>query len=210
MTRLLHVIGSPRGVQSRSAAVAGPFIDTWRSLDPQLQVDRLDLWQEPLPAFDGDFAAAKMATIAGARRDERASQAWSVIEHHAARFTSADAYLFTVPMWNGGIPYRLKQYIDLLTQPGLLFTFDPATGYRGMLEAKRAAVIYTSGVFEPGAPEAFGCDFHSTYMEWWLNSIGIARVESIRYQPTLRASDVERIKRLAINRGRDAARRLHA
>jgi putative NADPH-quinone reductase len=32
-------------------------------------------------------------------------------------------------MWNFGIPYKLKHYIDVLTQPGQTFNFDPTTGY---------------------------------------------------------------------------------
>ena len=32
-------------------------------------------------------------------------------------------------MWNFGIPYKLKQWIDVITQPGLAFRFDPAQGY---------------------------------------------------------------------------------
>lgn len=208
MTRLLHVVGSPRGEQSRSAVIATQFIDLWRARDPGLEVDRLDLWREPLPDFDGDFAAAKMTVITGTALDTRTRPAWDTIERIASRFKAADAYLFTVPMWNGGIPYRLKLYIDLLMQPGVLFGFDPARGYHGLLQGRRAAAIYTSGVYEPGLPAAFGRDFHSTYMEWWLRSIGIEWIEAIRYQPTLRTDDPERVLRQALTDARSAALRL--
>lgn len=210
MTRLLHVVGSPRQVESRSAAIAVPFVEAWRSQDDRVEVDTLDLWREPLPEFDGDFAAAKMAVITGDPLDGSARRAWNAIEQIASRFTSADAYLFTVPMWNGGIPYRLKQYIDILMQPGLLFRFDPATGYHGLLKGKRAAAIYTSGVFRPEAPAAFGRDFHSTYVDWWLRSIGIATVATIRYQPTLRSPEPERVLQQALQEARAAGLRLAA
>lgn len=208
MTQLLHVIGSPRQAQSRSALIAGPLIDSWRASDPGLSVDTLDLWREPLPEFDGHYAAAKMAVITGVALDAQTQPAWHTIEQIVARFMAADAYLFTVPMWNGGIPYRLKHYIDLLMQPKLLFSFDPVSGYRGLLQGKRAATIYTSGVFEPGVPAAFGQDFHSTYLEWWLTAIGIRRIETVRYQPTLRTADPEQRLQQAINDARLAARRL--
>lgn len=208
MTKLLHVVGSPRQDQSRSAAIAAEFIEVWRARDRSLEVDHLDLWREPLPEFDGNFAAAKMTMITGASLDTRTRPAWDTIERIAARFKAADAYLFTVPMWNGGIPYRLKLYIDLLMQPGVLFGFDPSLGYRGLLQGKRAAAVYTSGVYEPGLPAAFGRDFHSTYMAWWLESIGIDWVETIRYQPTLRTDDPERVLRQALDDARSAALRL--
>lgn len=208
MSKLLHVVGSPRGDQSRSGAVAASFIEIWKARDRRLDIDTLDLWNEPLPDFDGDFAAAKMTATTGGAHDERTRAAWTAIDAIAARFKAADAYLFTVPMWNGGIPYRLKLYIDLLMQPGILFSFDPTTGYRGLLNGKRAAAIYTSGVYEQGVPAAFGRDFHSSYMDWWLRSIGIDWVETIRYQPTLRTPDPERALQQALSDARVAALRL--
>jgi hypothetical protein len=33
-----------------------------------------------------------------------------------------------------GIPYKLKQWFDLIVQPGLTFRFDPAQGYLPLLK----------------------------------------------------------------------------
>ena len=76
-----------------------------------------------------------------------------------------------------------------MTQPGLLFGFDPTVGYSGMLKGKRATVVYTSGVYAPGVPPAFGIDHHSTYFDDWLRLIGITQITSVRYQPTLLTAD---------------------
>lgn len=185
MKKLLHVIGSPRGGQSQSAKIADAYLATLSGRS----VDTLDLWREPLPEFDGDKSAAKMTVITGGALEGATQTAWDVITSVANRFTAADEYLFTVPMWNGGIPYRLKLYIDIITQPGLLFGFDPATGYSGLLKGKRATVVYTSGVYSPGVPPAFGSDFHATYFDDWLRFIGITEIASIRFQPTLLTAD---------------------
>ena len=110
----------------------------------------------------------------------------------AARFIAADIYLFAVPMWNGGIPYRLKQYIDIIHQPRILFGLDPAKGYYGLLKDKRAVLAYTSGAYSPAAPSpAFGTDHHSTYMRAWLNQAGVTEIAEVRYQPTLLNPDSE-------------------
>ena len=105
------------------------------------------------------------------------------------RFNAAESYLFSVPMWNAGIPYVLKHYIDIITQPGLLFRLDPRLGYTGLLTGKKAAVIYTSAIYVPGASPAFGRDFHSTYFDDWLRFIGISDITTIRFQPTMLAPD---------------------
>ncbi len=187
--RLLFVKGSPRGEQSTSARVADTFLRTYRAKYPDAEIDEIDLWREPLPEFDGDKAAAKMSFFGQGVLDGARKTAWDQIVEITQRFTAADDYLFTVPMWNGGIPYRLKLYIDILTQPGLLFGFDPALGYSGLLKGKRATAIYTSGVFAPGVAPAFGVDHHSTYFDAWLRSIGIDQIASVRYQPTLLTND---------------------
>jgi FMN-dependent NADH-azoreductase len=110
---------------------------------------------------------------------------WDEIVAIVDRFTSADEIVVSVPMWNGSIPYKLKHYIDIITQPGLLFGFDPEVGYSGLLENKKAVVFYTSGVFSPGANEKYGTDFHSTYLSWWFDLIGVNDVKAVRFQPSL-------------------------
>jgi FMN-dependent NADH-azoreductase len=187
--KLLFVKGSPRGEKSTSARVAESFLAAYRVKHPDAQIDEIDLWQENLPEFDGDKAAAKMSFFGEGTLDGARKTAWDQIVSITQRFTSADDYLFTVPMWNGGIPYRLKLYIDIMTQPGLLFGFDPAAGYSGLLQGKRATAIYTSGVYAQGVPPAFGVDHHSTYFDDWLHFIGISEIATVRYQPTLLTSD---------------------
>ncbi len=189
MTKLLHIIASPRDVDSKSNALALAYIEAQRRVDPDLTVDTLDLWREPLPEFDGDQAAAKMTFFGVGELDGDRKTAWDEIVQITQRFIDADHYVLGVPMWNGGIPYRLKLYIDILTQPGLLFGFDPVAGYSGLLKDKIATVFYTSGVYAQGVPAAFGLDFQSNYLKWWLNFIGVSEVETIRFQPTLLSPD---------------------
>jgi FMN-dependent NADH-azoreductase len=207
MTTLLYVNGSPRNGDSHSNKVAQAFLAARREVDPDVIVDTIDLWHDPLPEFDGDKAAAKMTVITGGQLAGATITAWDEIQRIAARFTAADEYLFAVPMWNGGVPYRLKLYIDILTQPGILFGFAPATGYTGLLQSKRATSVYTSGVFSPGAPPAFGVDFHATYFDDWLRFIGIRDIEGIRFQPTLLTNDYDGDLAVAIAAAQAAARR---
>lgn len=192
MTKLLYVKGSPRA-GSRSVAVANAYLDALARKIPNLAVDTLPLWDARLPEFDGDKVAAKLTVFAGAAPEGAARTAWDEIVTIAERFTSAGRYLFAVPMWNNGIPYKLKQFIDLVHQPGFTFGFDPATGYVGLLKNKSATLVYCSGAYSPGAPSpAFGVDHHSAYMRSWLEQAGVSDITEIRYQPTLLSDDPER------------------
>ncbi len=189
MTKLLHIVASPRGVSSKSTILAEAHIKSLQANNPALNVDRLNLWDENLPAFDGESAAAKMTFFGDGEMDAEKQTLWDDISSITKRFTDADHYVINAPMWNGGIPYRLKQYIDIITQPGLLFGFAPDTGYSGLLKAKKATVICTSGVWQPGADAKYGIDFQSNYLSWWLDFIGVEDVSLVRFQPTLLTED---------------------
>lgn len=189
MTKLLHIIASPRGANSKSNALAATYVEAAKAKNPDLEVDVLDLFAEDLPAFDGDPAAAKMTFFGDGVMDESKQAAWDKVAEITNRFISADHYVLGVPMWNGGVPYRLKHYIDIITQPGMLFGFDPERGYFGLLENKKATVITSSGVWAPGADAKYGTDFHSNYLEWWLQTIGVSDIDLVRYQPSLLTAD---------------------
>lgn len=189
MKTILYIAASPRGQMSQSGKLAERYLASRQALDPDVRVDRLDLWAADLPDFDGDKAAAKMTFFGVGEMNATRQSAWDQIVTITRRFTEADEYVLSVPMWNGGIPYKLKQYIDIITQPGLLFGFDPENGYSGLLRGKEARVFYTAGVYAPGAPAKYGADHHSTYLGWWLDFIGVTEVETVRFQPSLLTAD---------------------
>jgi len=186
MSKILYIIASPRGEDSKSRALADAYI---QSLNSEATVDIIDLWQEDLPEFDANRAAAKMTFFGEGEMNGKKETAWDNIIAIAQRFIDADQYVFGLPMWNGGIPYKMKQYIDIITQPGLLFGFDPEKGYFGLLENKKASVFYTSGVYALGVDPKYGSDYHSNYFKWWLNMVGIKDIEEVRFQPTLLTQD---------------------
>jgi FMN-dependent NADH-azoreductase len=206
MTRLLHVSASPRGDASESLAIASHFLDAVRDTRPEVQIDTFDLWDGTLPEFGPAAARAKMAVFAGQSPTGEQAAAWQAAKATFERFDAADEYLFTVPMWNHGIPYILKQLIDVVSQPGMVFAFDPMTGYTGLLTGKKAAVIYTSAVFGPGRPPSFGDDFQAPYMHNWLRWTGIADITSIEFRPNLATADADAGRQQAYADARDAGK----
>jgi FMN-dependent NADH-azoreductase len=209
MARLLYIQASPRGGDSKSLQLADSYLADVRANNPELEIDTLNIWSEALPAFDGDKVAAKMSVIGGQDLEGTQKSAWDEIVAIADRFRSADRYLIAVPMWNGGIPYRLKQYIDIIHQPGLLWGLDPQTGYNGLLVDKHATLVLTSGAYGPPAfsSPAFGEDHQSTYLRAWLNQAGVSDIDEIRFQPTLLTADPEGDLLKAKERGADLAQK---
>ncbi|HET6850259.1 MAG TPA: NAD(P)H-dependent oxidoreductase [Gaiellales bacterium] len=185
--RLLHISASPRGRESISLRIAQAYVDAHRATRPQDEVDHWNLWDGTLPAFGPAGASAKMTVFGGGEPGGEAAAAWRSARAAFERFDAADRLLFSVPMWNANVPYILKQFIDVISQPGWIFGVDPKTGYQPLLagSGKSAVVVYTSAVWGPRLGREFGRDFQSTFFRDWLEWTGITDITEIRYHPTL-------------------------
>jgi FMN-dependent NADH-azoreductase len=206
MTRLLHISASPRGRASESLRIADVFASTFAESHPDASVEHWDLWDGSLPDFSVG-ARAKMTVFSGDAPRGAEAEAWGAAHRVFERFAGAQRLLFSVPMWNGGIPYVLKQFIDVVSQPGWVFGVDPAIGYSHLLAGRgtRAAVIYTSAVWGPGLGPEFGRDFQSTYFTDWLHWAGLTDTSDIRFHPTL-TGDWEAARQAADAAARDVAK----
>jgi FMN-dependent NADH-azoreductase len=207
MTHLLHISASPRGSASESLQMAEHFLDAVRDARPDVVIDTFDLWDGTLPEFGPAATAAKMTVFAGQTATGEQAAAWQTAKATFERFAAADAYLFTVPMWNHGVPYILKQFIDVVSQPGMVFGFDPEAGYSGLLNGKKAAVIYTSAVYGPGRAPSFGEDFQAPYLNSWLRWTGIDDITTVEFRPNLATADADTDRQRAHAAARDAGRR---
>jgi len=194
MTKLLHLSASPRAERSESLALAHTFLASLSAAEPTLEVEHWDLGDGTLPSFGPAAVAAKMSVFAGADPEGAAAAAWREARSAFERFEAADRYLFSVPMWNHSVPYILKQFIDVVSQPGMVFGFDPEAGYTGLLTGRRAAVLYTGAVWGPGRPPEFGEDQLSPYFEGWLRWAGITDISTVSFQPNLATTDAARLR----------------
>jgi FMN-dependent NADH-azoreductase len=151
-----------------------------------------------LPEFTGDMMDAKYAVIGGADPSDEQKDAWGKVTKIFNDFADADHYVFSIPMWNFNIPYKLKHFIDIVTQPGLSWSYNPDDGYKGLMGGRTATVIYASG---DGYSEGTGFetyDLQKPYIELWLTFIGFDKIEKVITDRTLfepeeaekRASDV--------------------
>lgn len=185
MRKLLYIKASPRGSRSHSLSVADAFVESYRESNPDDEIVTLDLFKKDLPPFDGLAVTAKYTILHGQKHSQEELNAWKAVEDIIEEFKSVDKYVIAVPMWNFGIPYRLKQYIDILVQPGYTFSFTPEEGYKGLVANKPVFIAYSrGGEYVPGTDsEAF--DLQKRYLELILGFIGFTDVRSVIVEPTL-------------------------
>ena len=138
-----------------------------------------------MPEFDGDMLNAKYSVIRGTDPSADEVSAWSNVKNIFDEFNNADHYLFSVPMWNFNIPYKLKHYIDIITQPGMSWSYTPEDGYKGLMTDKTATIIYATG---DGYGEGTGFesfDMQKPYVNLWLTFLGFKKIERVVVDRTL-------------------------
>lgn len=202
MAKLLSISASPRKERSLSLTAAHAFLDGYQTTHPSDSVEILDLWTTPLPPFNDDTLNAKYAILHGQPHSPEQAAAWEVVSQMARQFTLADCHLLSVPMWNFSIPYRLKHYIDLVTQPGLTFTFSPEAGYSGLVIGRPIQVIYTRGGEYPAGSPAAAVDFQKSYLEHWLRFVGFSDIRSLVIEPTLAPARAAQTRQDALTQAR--------
>ena len=90
MANLLYIEASPRKKRSYSINVAQQFLQTYKQANPTDTIETLDLWQTPLPAFDGAMIDAKYRIMHGETHTDSEAAAWSSIVEHFNHFNNAD------------------------------------------------------------------------------------------------------------------------
>jgi FMN-dependent NADH-azoreductase len=208
MSNILYLQASPRQRRSHAIAVADAFIEAYRPLHPSDEIIPLNVFTAHLPPFDGFAVQAKYSILHGQEHSAEERAAWKGVESVIETFKSADKYVLAVPMWNFGIPYRLKQYIDILVQPTYTFSFSPQEGYKGLVLGKPAFIAYARGGEYPAGTPGEAFDFQKKYLECILGFIGITDVRSVVVEPTLGGGpDVAAKKRdAAIVKAREMAK----
>jgi FMN-dependent NADH-azoreductase len=188
VSKLIYIEASPLKSRSHTIAVARSFLDAYRSAHPHDQIEQVDLWTADLPPFDGDTIDAKFAVLRHKEFTSAQLARWEAVRSVSRHFNSADKYVFGVPMWNFGIPYPLKHYIDVVTLPGENWTWSRTDGYGTILSGKKALMIYASANLhaESGADAS---DFQKPYLRRWLRFIGVNDVREITVAPTLADAD---------------------
>jgi FMN-dependent NADH-azoreductase len=185
MATLLHIQASPTKDRSYSLRAATAFVKAYREAHPDDVVRTLDVFDGAGPEFGGAQAAAKYKVMHGKPHTKDEAEAWAAVVRTIEDFKAADKVVISSAMWNFGIPYMLKRYIDVITQPGLTFSFTPAEGYRGLVTGKPALLILArGGAYPPGTPGA-AYDFQKPYLEAVLRFIGFTQIESILVEPTM-------------------------
>jgi FMN-dependent NADH-azoreductase len=180
--KLLHIVSTPRGLASNTGRVSSALLEALHDHHDELDVTTLDLFSADLPAVAGVNIKSKYALMTGQPLDEEARSSWQEIEREIEGFLSSDYYLLTVPMWNFGIPYALKYYIDAIVQPGYLFRYNELGMPEGLVHGKKMVVVTSRGA-DYSQPPMSSLDFVESYLRTIFGFVGITDITFFTVEP---------------------------
>jgi FMN-dependent NADH-azoreductase len=143
MSYLLHIDATSFDAESISRRVARSFLDVWPG-----EVVHRDLAASPVPHITAAGISARLTDPA--QHTPREAAAAALQDALVEEFLGAAGYLFTVPLYNYGIPSSFKAWMDQVIIFGRTYNLPdgppPAAG--------RTAVVISSrgGAYGPGAP----------------------------------------------------------
>lgn len=182
MSKILAIHASPRGDRSHSRRLAEVFLSAWQEAHPQSSVKRREVGRASLPHVSEAFVAANFYPEPEARplsmqADLELSDVLvnELIEH--------DLLVFSVPMYNFGIPSGLKAWVDQIVRMGLTFDVTQVDGvaqYQALLHGKKVLIITSRGGngFGPGG-ENEAMNHADPHLRTVLGYIGIDDVTVI-------------------------------
>jgi FMN-dependent NADH-azoreductase len=178
MAHLLHVDSSALTSGSVSKDVATTFRKAWQQAHPEATVTHRDLGLEPVPPL---LEAGILGQVlpAEAQTPEQA-EAFALRARLADELLEADAYLFSVPMYNWAVPSTFKAWLDQALVAGRTLDFQAPP-----LAGRPATVILSyGGGYDAGTPRE-GWDAVQPYLEIVLGKALGLDVTFIKTQLTL-------------------------
>ncbi|MBF0443106.1 MAG: NAD(P)H-dependent oxidoreductase [Oligoflexales bacterium] len=207
MANLLYIIATPNSEEeSSSRKIGDSFVRKYKKEHPNDIVDTIDLFSDSLQLIDGKYVTARTKLYSG--KPERLTKEESLSVEGVAsvvdNFMKYDKYVIASPMWNFGVPYILKRYIDSIVITGKTFKYTDK-GPVGLLSGKKLLHIQSSGgIYSHGDFSKY--DFSSTYIKSILGFIGITDITTLfiegvdilpEKKPLIISAALEKAERLA-------------
>ncbi len=178
MPTLLQIDVSSRGDYSISRKLSAAYAQAWKAKNPDGTLVYRDLNQTELTFVDMTWIAGAYSTPDQQTPEHK--QALKLSDELIAELEQADEIVIGTPMYNFGVPARLKAWVDHIVRIGKTFNAGPK-GYEGLLAGKGKKAVFliaTGGNYSPGAP-AEKYNQESPYLQSILGFIGITDTKAI-------------------------------
>ena len=166
--KILRIDSSARYDASKSRERADILIEYLRAEHPEASVTVRDV-AAGLPFVDAEWVAAKNTPVD--ERTDAQNDTMALSYELVDELKAHDTYVFSVPVYNFTVPATLKAWADLVALPRQTFRYTE-DGPQGLLEDKRAILLFASGGTEIGSD----IDYASSWLSFFLEFIGVTDI----------------------------------
>lgn len=206
---ILHVCANPKPTeQSVSKQLAARFFGKLMELNPDVELNNVDLYQEKPPYYSNDLFRRMWNPVFDPTYEP--SKAEEAAAHYAAKhadqFNAADVLVLTMPMWNFSTPAVMKAWMDQVLAPGHVFELTE-DGPKPLHKIKSLILLVASGGIYKEKDER---DALSRQMDAAFGFIGIddIRIAWADGQNPLFSSDCETRRDMAFEAAEELAEEL--
>ena len=206
---ILHVCANPKPTeQSVSKQLAARFFGKLMELNPDVELNNVDLYQEKPPYYSNDLYRRMWNPVFDP--DYEPSKAEEAAAHYATKqaalFNSADVLVLTMPMWNFSAPAVMKAWMDQVLSPGLVFELTE-DGPKSLHTIKSLVLLVASGgVYkEDDERDALARQVSAVFGFIGINDVRIAWADG---QNPLFSSDCEARRDMAFDAAEELAEEL--
>lgn len=197
MAKVLFIKSNPKDVEdSNTFQLASEFLNEYKKLNPDDEIDFIDLYEEE----NLKFIDSEMLQQMFSGQD-------NIMAQYAKHFTEYDKYVFATPLWNLSFPAILKAYFDYICYAGITFKYTEQGSVGLLKDRPRKAIYITSrgGEYTNGPLKDLG----ELYAHTILNFLGVSDVETLALENTnvFVGEALEKAKEDAFNRAREVAHR---
>lgn len=170
MTKVLFVKANSRPMeQSVSVKLYHTFLDNYRKVHPEHEIEELDLFEENLDYYDNDKINGMFKLAKGMELTQAEIEATNTVTAYLDQFLEADKVVFAFPLWNFTIPAVLHTYFDYLAQAGQTFRYTEE-GPEGLLPDKKVALLNArGGVYSEGPAKSaeMAVNYVENILQFW-------------------------------------------
>jgi len=167
-TNILHL----NAAHSYESLVSSASRELTERLRIPYRLKEVDLWKE-LNHYDSGYAVSKLRMLAGSGTAEDVEKMEPVFEM-AEEINVVDVLLVSTPMWNYSLPYVLKQYIDIVIQPGINFKEKKGEAPKAVRPGRPLMLITSAG--GAGNPDR---DYLTPYLKLIFGLVGFDRCHHV-------------------------------
>lgn len=132
--------------ESASKQLATAFMGKLFELNPEVEIDNVDLYEEQPPFYTYPQYRGHWYPVfeKGYEPTTEEEEAMAYAKKMADKFNKADVLVLTTPMWNFSLPAIMKAWVDQVLSPGLVFDVSK-DGVKPLHKVKEIVLLVASG-----------------------------------------------------------------